>query len=317
MILITGGLGFLGARIAKDLLQNGYHLRIASTRSKTISLPIELKDCEFSYLDLTKKEVLDEICKDISCIIHLAALNAASCIEDPEQANVVNSLGTYNLLESAKKAKVDRFIYFSTAHVYGSPLVGTLDEKSKTQPTHPYSITHKLAEDYLLEATKDSNIKGTIFRLSNAVGSPLIKETNCWMLVVNDLAQQILTSNKMIFRSSKYELRDFIPISDICNAINYEMGRKEASNFDLFNLGSSKSMTLGELANLMAKSSREVLSIDPEIVFLKENDGTKFDKLVFSNKRILDLGFTISGNIEKEINQLLINTKQWFSSEFK
>ena len=61
MILITGGLGFLGARIAKDLLQNGHALRLGSTRSQTISLPTELEGCDLAYLDLSNKEVLDEI----------------------------------------------------------------------------------------------------------------------------------------------------------------------------------------------------------------------------------------------------------------
>ena len=155
-------------------------------------------------------------------------------------------------------------------------------------------------------------MSGTIFRLSNGVGSPLIKETNCWMLAVNDLAHQIVTKKKMQFQSSRFEQRDFIPISDICNAIRFEYTRKTNSNFSLFNLVSSRTLTLGKLAQIISGITEDVLGYKPEIGFPEIVNEKIQEELLFSNKKILKAGFTISGNIKKEIATLLLNSMKWF-----
>jgi UDP-glucose 4-epimerase len=317
MILITGGLGLLGSRIADNLIHKGHQIRIASRRRNDIILPKELETSELVSIDLTDKESLDEICKNISVIIHLASTNASTSLDRPNYALEINGLGTFNLLEAAKKNNVNHFIYFSTAHVYSSPLTGFINEEILTLPKHHYAITHKLAEDYVFQATSNSKINATVFRLSNAVGSPILKDTNCWMLVVNDLVKQVVSNRKMVFRSHQYEQRDFFPISDVCEAINTDLIRQRSSKFELFNLGSSKSISLGELSEIISKCTQEVLGFTPDVSFPKEtkNNNLESNTLIYSNEKMLNNGFKIEGDLRQEISNLLLNANDWFTSE--
>jgi UDP-glucose 4-epimerase len=94
---------------------------------------------------------------------------------------------------------VTKFVYFSTAHVYGSPLQGLIDENSTPRPMHDYAITHRLAEDYVLQANSDKDITGSILRLTNSVGSPLNSKENCWMLFVYISHSQLASNNSLCY----------------------------------------------------------------------------------------------------------------------
>ena len=102
VVLITGGLGYLGGRIAKHLLSLGFRVRIASSQSPP-SVPGELSECEVFSYNFAEENTLSKVCKDVLFIIHLASLNAQQCNHDPEAALLVNSLGTLKLLNAAKK----------------------------------------------------------------------------------------------------------------------------------------------------------------------------------------------------------------------
>lgn len=81
-------------------------------------------------------QTMGSLCSDIDCVVHLAALNENDCLLDPVRAAGVNTVATLRLLEAAAEADVKRFIYISTAHVYGSPLDGFLDEYTLCRPVH-------------------------------------------------------------------------------------------------------------------------------------------------------------------------------------
>ena len=137
MILVTGGLGYLGTRIAIELLAKGEKVRIATSR-KDAFLPDALRHCELVVIDFSDLSTLKNATNGISIIIHLSGMNALDSSKDPMEAMRINGLGTRNLLESARACGVHRFIYFSTIHVYGTPLQGSLMEKDVTQPVSDY-----------------------------------------------------------------------------------------------------------------------------------------------------------------------------------
>ena len=101
-----------------------------------------------------------------------------------------NGVATKRLVEAASRAGVKKFIYLSTAHVYASPLVGTITEQTLPNNSHPYASSHLAGESAVLNADERGVIQGVVMRLSNAYGAPMHKGVNCWMLVVNDLCRQ-------------------------------------------------------------------------------------------------------------------------------
>jgi UDP-glucose 4-epimerase len=128
--------------------------------------------------------------KDIDVIIHLAALNEIDSMKDPALALEVNTQGTYKLLNIANAHNVNRFIYFSTFHVYGETSSSVITEETPTRPFHPYAITHRAAEDIVSFFNHYHKMKTLIFRLSNGYGYSMYKDIDRWTLVFNDLCRQ-------------------------------------------------------------------------------------------------------------------------------
>mgnify|MGYP000117775073 FL=1 len=303
MVLITGGSGYLGGRIAVHLERLGYQVRIGkSVENDSNGFPI----------DLTDDHSINSACEGVSSIIHLAAMNAQSCDNNPEKALLINGLGTLKLLKSAKKNKVSKFLYFSTAHVYRSPLIGKISEELLPRPQHPYSITHRVAEDYVIGDVYQQSLSASVFRLTNAVGSPITPQVNCWTLVVNDFCRQVVTSNSIKVYSNKFLQRDFIPISSICSVVSSSLDSNVLDG-EIVNLSSGVAITLQSLAIIIADRSEVVLGFKPRISFLGSSTEVGASELIISNSKLSNLGFKVDSNLSDEIDQLLLNCNKWFS----
>lgn len=311
MILITGGLGYLGIRITDYLLTLGYEIRIATSRSSPI-VPETFNACECVKIDLNNEESLYNAVDGAEYIIHLAALDADSSKKNPESALLVNGLGTLKLLSIAESQSIKRFLYMSTVHVYGSPLRGLITESSATQPMHSYSITHRLAEDYVISYNQQNSLAGVVFRLSNAVGSPSDGEGSAWKLVVNDLCKQVVINKSIQLHSNRYLLRDFVPMTTVVKAVSDSLTNPSYVG-EIFNLSSGISLSLGELADLISVRSQRLLGFKPNIYFngVNENNYLK-QNLIISNTKLRDLGFEIEQDISKEIDKILLNCNSWF-----
>ena len=301
MILITGGAGYLGGRIAYYLVQSGIQVRIGSRSSSYDRFQMDLLDVGS----------LEHACEGVSTIIHLAAMNAQDCGSNPELALEVNVLGTLNLLKAAERMGVKKVLYFSTAHVYGSPLKGYIDENTLPHPLHSYSITHRVAEDYLLETDSKTDISGTILRLTNAVGSPVSLDVNCWMLVVNDLCRQVVLNRCMDLNSSESVQRDYLPISAVCSAVS-AMLENDMFDGEVVNVSSGSSRTLRSLTDLIVSRTENVLGFRPSVHFKHTEKNDNIPLLEISNDKLIKSGMTIDMDITNEIDQLLINCNGWF-----
>ena len=313
MILITGGTGYLGGRLAK-YLSNLHGLQIVVTkREESVDISESIPNCDIRVMDIMNTNQIKETLEGITDVIHLISPNAKDSYDNPEVARRINVEGTKNLLYECKQKSIKRFIYFSTAHVYGSPLSGHIDENNITNPSHPYALTHLEAERVILEESYALNIVPTILRLSNAVGPPIIKGTDCWMLVVNDIVRQIITKEKMEFRSQKQIERDYIAIDQICYVL--EIILSSSKTFPgIYNLGSGKSISLEDLAKLIGNRALKLLGINAKLSFPSSINEVNY-KLTYSTEKIEKAGILIDNNLEKEIDQLLSSSYDWFSKE--
>ena len=118
IVLITGGLGYVGGGLSKYLLNNGYQVIIGSSR-KDAKIPNQLKKCSLVYNDFYSISNLTDICNGVDCVIHLAALNSQQCQDSPELAIKINGIGTYNLIQACikKKSKIF-FIFFYRTYLW-------------------------------------------------------------------------------------------------------------------------------------------------------------------------------------------------------
>ena len=317
MILITGGLGYLGGRIATSLISQGLTVRLGSSRIDP-QIPNELSNCHIVHTDFMSQKSLDLACQKVDTIIHLAGMNALECYKNPEKALLLKGVGTQKLLLAAQLNSIKKIIYFSTVHVYSSPLIGALNEYSLPRPSHPYSITHRLAEDLVLEANDKTDIDGIVFRLSNAVGSPISADADCWRLVVNDLCRQVVCSGEMNLNSNKDVQRDYVRISYISHVLSQLITDDSLSNVlagRISNMSSGESISLGYLVSLIQGCSQATFGILPRYKFsaVARDDQDVVTLNISSNlKGVIDL--KSSSDLPTEINNLLLNCQDWFGS---
>jgi len=306
VVLVTGGLGYVGGRVALALQQSGkYELRLGTRAAGSIQAPW-LPEAEIRTLDVTVDDDLDEACAGASSIVHLAALNENDCLADPQRAFLVNALGTLKLLQAAERAGVKRFVYFSTAHVYGAPLAGRIDEGSLPRPVHPYAITHHAAEDFVLAAHNRKAMVGIVLRMSNGFGSPTHAAVNRWTLIVNDLCRQAATAGKLVMRSPGLDQRDFITLEDAGRAVAHvlALGDKDVGD-GLFNLGGGRSMKVFDLAQLVAQRCEAVLGFAPQIERPAATGAVPPPQLDYRMDKLLATGFSHRGSMAEEIDATL------------
>jgi UDP-glucose 4-epimerase len=305
LIVITGAAGYLGGRIAQYLAEKSYWLRLAT--HSPIKKPTWLQHGEMVSFDLSLNN-FNDICHEASCVLHLAALNDQACVRDPEAAFKINCVGTYYLLEAAKQEKVKKFIYFSTAHVYGAPLEGRFTEKSLVAPRNIYSITHKAAEDLVLSENRSPDFCGLVVRLANSFGAPVFAEMKQWNLLANDLCRQAVVHKEIILKSNGQQRRNFIPLTDVCLAAEHfiKLPANEKDN-GIFNLGWHQSFKVIEIAKLVAERCKCVLGYMPKITIASAEAAapTGSYSLDYCIDKLLASGFSLNSDFTEEIDNCL------------
>jgi UDP-glucose 4-epimerase len=317
-VLITGGTGYLGGRIASFLSKNPELNLIITTRKNIKNISIHKRNVKIINLDLMSENDLKLACNGVEHIIHLAALDEIESQKNPERAFNINSLGTLKLLRIAEVSGVKRFIYISTAHVYGSPLEGLISEETATRPSHPYSITHRAAEDFvLLENLKKAQV-GIVLRLSNAFGRPASHDISRWTLLVNDLCRQAVIQKKLVLRSSGMQNRDWITISDVSRAVSHFLYLPADKCLDgLFNLGGESVLKIIDMAKLISDRCLQVLGYEPPIANQTDSSKMIYYDFQYSIEKLKSTGFTLTGEIYDEIDNTLLFCQDKFGNPGK
>jgi UDP-glucose 4-epimerase len=304
-VLITGGFGYLGGRLAQYLAsQEGYEILLGSRRQT--QPPSWLPQSKVVQTCWDPPQGLEKVCSGVDVIVHLAGMNAQDSAADPAAATKINAVATAHLVQSAIRQKVKRFIYMSTVHVYGSPLTGVITEETKPTPVHPYALSHQAGEDAVLASHQHGEIEGIVIRLANAYGAPVDKDANCWMLLVNDLCRQAAISGRLVLRSAGLQKRDFIPLHDVVRA-NQHLIELPADKFGsaLFNLGGEAPYRIIDLAELIAVRCDVVLGYRPKIERPDSVLGESSPELNYKIDKLKETGFSLNGNIESEIDATL------------
>jgi UDP-glucose 4-epimerase len=304
VVLLTGGLGYIGGRLASSLVARGYEVR-CGTRRCGMASPDWLPTMSMVTLDWMSIDRLTGACQGVDHVIHLAAMNEIDSVNDPVGALQMNGLASLRLLEAAKVAGVRRFVYFSTAHVYGAPLKGVIDETTLTRPTHPYAITHKTAEDFILAAHEKKQIEGVVIRLSNGFGAPVTPDVDRWTLLINDLCRQAATTGKLRLNSAGTQLRDFVALTDVARAVNHllQLGVDKLGD-GLFNLGGGQSRSILEMTERVAARWRVLTGYDIEVI-RPAADGLPVSVLDYRCDKLAATGFLLAGQIDREIDDTL------------
>lgn len=270
-ILVTGGCGYIGSHTCIQLIKQGIDPVIIDNlyNGKEIVLDrikkITGKRPRFYQGDIRNKDLLDSIFKEnnIKGVIHFAGLKAVGeSVRKPLEYYDVNVYGTINLLDAMKKANVKKFIFSSSATVYGSqPIIPYIETMETGEPTQPYGRSKLFIEKILQDLSiADQDWSITILRYFNPVGahpSGLIGEDpqgipNNLMPYITQVAIGKLASLAVF--GNDYETRDGTCIRDFIHVMDLAEGHLAALNFNdtqsgvnIFNLGSGQGNSVLEV----------------------------------------------------------------------
>ncbi|PXZ01583.1 UDP-glucose 4-epimerase GalE [Commensalibacter melissae] len=270
-ILVTGGCGYIGSHTCIQLIKQGIDPVIIDNlyNGKEIVLDrikkITGKRPRFYQGDIRNKDLLDTIFKEnnIKGVIHFAGLKAVGeSVRKPLEYYDVNVYGTINLLDAMKKAYVKKFIFSSSATVYGTqPIIPYIETMETGEPTQPYGRSKLFIEKILQDLSiADQDWSITILRYFNPVGahpSGLIGEDpqgipNNLMPYITQVAIGKLDSLAVF--GNDYETRDGTCIRDFIHVMDLAEGHLAALNYNdtqsgvnIFNLGSGQGNSVLEV----------------------------------------------------------------------
>jgi UDP-glucose 4-epimerase len=247
---VIGGAGFIGSYLTKQLLKNGHYVLVIDNlhTGKKENLK-NLENMEFYNIDIRNYLELQKVLKNIDGIFHEAALtNVQESFEKPEEYYDVNVNGTENIFKIANNCDI-KVVFASSASIYGNVDKMLITEDTPSNPINPYGKTkvecEKLAKKY---SKRGLPVIG--LRYFNVFG---IGQTLTYAGVITKFLTKL--ENKMppiIFGDGK-QIRDFIYVDDVIEANIQAM--LSNTNLGFFNIGTGKSTSILELANIMIKLS--------------------------------------------------------------
>ncbi len=244
-ILVTGGFGYLGGRIAEHFRKNGYPVAILSVLTRP-EIMRWAEGFDVRIADVTKPETLRGTVRRDSAVIHLASVNQQICERDPLQSVLVNGMGTFNMLEEAGASNCSRFIYFSTFHVYGKIAAGEIDEEAIPSPVLHYGVSHLLGEMFAGQA-RMRGLPAVSLRPTNGYGAPAHPWADCWMLALNDFCRSAVKDGRIVLATTGEQRRDFVSINDIIQAVELMLNVSPPTD-PVYNVGGDNVLSIRELA---------------------------------------------------------------------
>ncbi len=299
-VLILGSSGYIGSFLVNGL-KNKYKV-IAHSRKKIVNKDFNKGIYKKIYGDIRNRSTLEKILKLKSdCIIFTISLNHFVS----EKNLNISIRNNYNPLKNLtnlliKKKIYPKIIYFSTMQVYGRKYKKKIiDEKYKKKINNIYSLTHSMCEDLLLKLS--GKLKSHSLRLSNSYGMPVLKNINCWWLVLNDLCRSAKKDGKIIIKSDGTALRDFIALDDILKIVD----KLILKNFPapILNVCSGKTFSIKQIATKISKNSYFKKKIPIKI--MKEKKNVKIRNFKYDTQLIKKIGIKSFANIDFQIKKFL------------
>lgn len=246
-ILITGGMGQVGSYLVDKLhlLSDVTVLDNLSSKSKYV-LP---ENVCFIKEDIRSPHA-QEIVSEHDVVIHTAAqISVNKSMEDPLFDADNNVFGTLNLLEGARSGNVEKFIYFSSAAVYGNPEYLAVDEKHPVNPMSPYGASKLCGEKYCTMYHAAYGLPTVCIRPFN-IYSPRQDPANPYSGVISKFIERVRQGLPPIIFGDGMQTRDFVSVHDVVNMVTL-LTEDKGHNGEVFNVGTGVKTSIVELADMV------------------------------------------------------------------
>jgi dTDP-glucose 4,6-dehydratase len=313
---VTGGAGFIGSNFVRYMLNKHQDYKIVNldllTYAGNIKSLDDVKDNP-NYLfvkgDIADNKLVDKIVSDnkIDVIINFAAESHVDrSITNPDIFVKTNVLGTQNLLEVAKKYKIEKFFQISTDEVYGSlGKTGFFTEKTPLSPNSPYSASKASADLLVMAYHHTFGLNVNITRCSNNYGPYQFPEKLIPLFITNAL------DNKQVpLYGDGLNIRDWLFVEDHCSAIDTVLHK--GKNGEIYNVGGNNEKTNKYITDTILKYLGKDSSL---IKYVADRLGHDRRYAIDATKIKEELGWEPKYKFEQAIEKTIewyLNNKDWW-----
>lgn len=301
--IVTGGAGFIGSHLVELLLTEGHEVvvldNLATGRMQNLAAVKEHPQFRFERVDIADFEKVREYFGRAQWVFHLAGLaDIVPSIQNPLAYHRANVDGTIAVLEAARQARVERFIYAASSSCYGIPEVYPTPENAPVQPMYPYALTKYLGEHYVMHWGQTYKMPCVSLRLFNVYG-PRSRTTGAYGAVFGVFLAQKLAGKPFTVVGDGTQTRDFTFVTDVARAF------LSAANSDvrqeIFNVGSGNTYSVNRLVELLGG----------EVTYVPKRPGEPDCTFADTRKIQSMLGWTPQVPFEKGVRIMLENIDLW------
>jgi len=318
-ILVTGGAGYIGSVLVRQLLEKGYNVRVIDSLKwggESLYEVMTNENFEFFKGDIRNTEDIKVALKGVNSVIHLAAIvGDPACSKFSDEAKQTNWDASINLFEECEKTDIERFVFASTCSNYGKMKESDnfVKEDSELNPVSLYAELKVKFENYLLNEKINSKICSTALRFSTVYG---FSSRMRFDLTVNEFTRNMVIENFQEIWGEQF-WRPYAHVDDLCRAsILVLESQKDKVKSQVFGVGDTKEnyqkgMIIREINKL----------VDGEIKYVAKNEDPRDYRVDFSKIKD-ELGFSISKTVPDGIREIkkIVESEiisDCYSSKFK
>jgi len=310
-VLVTGGAGFIGSELVRQLAGRGFGVRVVDNlvNGKRENLEDVLgEDVELIVADVRDGKSMASLLRDVEIVFHLACLGVRHSIHSPVENHEVNASATLGLLNTARSSGVKRFVYVSSSEVYGTARTAPITEEHPTLPMTVYGASKLAGEAYTRAFWETYRYPTVVLRPFNAYGPRCHHEGDSGE-VIPKFMLRCLAGKPMVIFGDGTQTRDFTFVGDTAGGI-LAAGLSDTSVGQTINLGSGKEIQVRELANTIAQALGRPQT---EITHVEPRPGDVLRLLADSSKAKKLLHFESTVALHDGIARL----RDWYTSQGK
>ncbi len=275
-ILLTGGAGYIGSHVCNLLLDKGYEVTVVDSLV-TGNKNLVPKKAKLVVADISDEKKINDILinQKFSLVMHFAGLiRVDESVKEPKKYNEYNFEKAKKFLNICFKKDIKKIIFSSTASVYGNPKNEKVLEEDMLNPLNPYAVSKLKLENFIIEKSKELNIKYVILRYFNVAGADKNLRTGLISKFSTHLIKKacevaVGKRDKLIINGNDYDtfdgtpVRDYIHVSDLAD-IHLITAKHliNNGNSEIFNCGYGKGYSVKEVVENFNKVLNKKIKFD-------------------------------------------------------